>query len=139
VASIDGTVIVLADGQEDVSIELVGEAEPLAAMLHLGDLVNATGTMGASGRLIVDDPGALVRVAALGASRPPGSAGPASSVAQTPDLTASRPVQSGPIVALAAILGLAGTLVIGAFAASLYGPNRVRNWPNRLKSRITRI
>jgi hypothetical protein len=139
VSSIDGTVIVLADGQGDVTIELVGEAEPLAAMLHVGDLVNATGTMGASGRLIVDDPGALVRVGGLGASRTPRSAGPASFVAQAPDLTAVRPAGSAPIVALAAILGLALALVIGAFALKLYGPNRVRNWPNRLKSRITRI
>jgi hypothetical protein len=44
-----------------------------------------------------------------------------------------------PIAAFGALFGLTVVLVIGAFAVRLYGPNRVREWPNRVKRRIVRI
>lgn len=138
VTSIAGTTIVLSDAAGDVTIELVGDAAPLAATLEVGDLVNAWGTIAADGHLIVDDPGSLVHVAGLGGTSAARSARPSLAV-QTPGRATAGSPQTAPIVAVVIILGLGLLLVIGAFAVKLYGPNRIRSWPNRLKSRNTRI
>jgi len=144
VLSIEGTSLVLRDASGNVTIELVGEAATLAATLHVGDLVNASGIMDADGHLIVDDPGSMVRLAGLGGSGDPRSADPtipgdpASLVPQAHQQAAQTP-QMAPIAALGALFGLTLMLVIGALAVRLYGPNRVREWPNRVKKRSVRI
>jgi len=143
VTSIEGTVLVLTDASGAVTIQLVGEAAALAETLHVGDLVNATGIMNADGHLIVNDPGSMVRLASLGSGDPrsadptdPGD--PASLVPQALQQAAHTP-QMTSILAFGALFGLTVVVVIGAFAVRLYGPNRVREWPNRVKRRIVRI
>jgi hypothetical protein len=136
VTSISGTVVVLSDATGDHAIELVGQAAPLAGTLEIGDLVNATATLSADGRLIVEDPGALVRVDGLGnTGQPPSIGGPASHIPQMPPDPAAQTPQTAPVVAFGALFGLTLVLVIGAFAVKLSGPDRVRKWSNRLKSR----
>jgi hypothetical protein len=48
---------------------------------------------------------------------------------------ATQASQMAPLATLGAIFGLTLVLVIGAFAAKLYGPDRVRKWMNRLQPR----
>jgi hypothetical protein len=135
IISVSGSVIVLTDASGEHTIELAGPAVALAATLEIGDLVNATGFLSADGRLIVDDPGALVRVAGLGTTHPTPSANSTGSMTQAPPQQAAQPPQIAPVVAFGAIFGLTVALAIGAFALRRYGPNRLRNWRNRLKSR----
>jgi hypothetical protein len=144
ILSIDGATIVLSDASGEVTLELAGDAAPLAATLHVGDLVNASGTLSADGRTVtVDDPAGIVRGGGLthasATASAIASAGSAEFVIGTPSQHAAQPSQVAPIVAFAVILGLSVLVVVGAFAAKLYGPNRVRNWANRLKTRFVRI
>ena len=129
----------LTDASGEVTIELVGDAAALAATLHVGDLVNVSGTQLQNGRLIVDDPAALVRVPGLTGSTSPQPAQQVVTGPQDPQQPTAQAAQMAPIVAFGVIFGLTALLVIGAFAVKLYGPDRARNWANRLKARFVRI
>lgn len=135
VTSVDGTSVVLTDASGESTIELVGDAAPLAATLSVGDLVNARGTLTSDGHVIVDNPGDLVRLSADGATRAPQTANPVGFGPATHDFSAAQPTQQaqiGPLVAFLVILGLAAVLVVGALAFKL-------GWPNWLKKRWRRI
>jgi hypothetical protein len=141
VARIDGAIVLLTAASGDNTVELVGDAAPLAATLRTGDLVNAIGKRAPSGHVIVTDPADLVRVGAAGATTTAPSPGFADYIPQSNQFanqTDNQP-QAGPLVAFAAILGLSVVLVVGAFAWKLGWLNRARNWQNRLKKRLTRI
>ena len=134
--------VLLTAASGDVTIELVGDAAPLAATLKVGDLVNATGDVRSDGHVIVAERADLVRIAANGANSATQAAQTATPVAFGPTTHQFTPTQSSPIaplVALLAILGLVGALVVGALAIKLSGRNRVRNLVNRLKARFVRI
>jgi hypothetical protein len=132
VTSIDGTVVVLTDASGDSTIELVGDAAPLAAALRIGDLVNAKGTLQSNGHVIVDNAADIVRVGAHQATDAPQTAKPVSYGPSTHDFAAAQPAQAGPLVTFLVVLGLTVLLVVGAFAVRL-------GWPNRLKRRLRRI
>jgi len=139
VMSIDGGIVVLANAAGESTIELVGDAAPLAATLSRGDLVNATGKVGANGRVVVDDPAHLTRLGASSPTITPATPALADYAPQTHQFAAPSAPQTGPLVAFAAVFGLTVLLVVGAFAVKLGWLNRARNWPNRLKTRFTRI
>jgi hypothetical protein len=106
----------------------------------VGDLVNVTGTQSAdASTVIVDDPAALVRVSALGGSMSPEATRGHVARPQPADQQVAPSAQMAPIVAFTVIFGLSVAVAIGAFAVKLYGPNRVKNWPKRLKARFVRI
>jgi hypothetical protein len=141
VASIDGTLVVLADSSGSATLQLVGRAAPLAATLALDDLVNATGTVVASPdglRVVVDDPANLARIRAPGQRTAPAASSASLAISaddyRPPDhhLAATNPGPPAPIVPFLVILGLSILLVIGALAVKL-------GWPNRLLSRLRRI
>ena len=132
VKSVEGTLVVLADASGDNTIELVGDAAPLAATLKVGDLVNATGKVGASGHVIVADPADLVRVGVGGSTSAPASIGAVDYQPQTHQIAGAQPAQIGPLVAFVAILGLTVLLVVGGLAWKL-------GWANRLVKRRGRI
>jgi hypothetical protein len=96
----------------------------------------------ADGTLTVSDPGQVQRLApgAASSAAPTGTApavvftGP-----QTHQIAPTQPSQIGPLLAFLAILGLVGSLLVGALGWKLGLLNRVQDWPNRLKRRFTRI
>jgi hypothetical protein len=138
---IDGTLITLADSSGIATLELQGAAAPLAATLHDGDLLNASGTVSADGRrVIVNDPRAITRGAGVALAPAQTQTGhPAADLPPAHEQSAAGPPQIAPIVAFLAILGLTAALVIGAIAFKLGWPNRVQKWANRLKAQKPRI
>ncbi len=135
VTAVDGTAVRIDDGSASVWLRLTGEAAALAGTFALGDLLNATGRVAtdADGELevVVDDPGAVVRLAqqyateaataSTGALLPP--------AVETPSKTGAQPAQSSVALTALALFGASIALVVGVLAAD---PRRRAAWRKRL-------
>ncbi len=139
VTAIDGTAVLIDDGSASVRLQLTGDAAALASRFVLGDLLNATGRVAtdASGQLevVVDDPGAVERLARLTAGATATGEATESSgsmlppVGELPSKTGAQPATATAELTALALFGASIVLIVGVLAAD---PHRRAAWRKRL-------